>query len=242
MKDAKDIKENKDKKSSFCFLNFGWNCYDDIACIYTKQFFDSKHSIIELLYYNSQIVSSIFVVTGVVIAGWQYYLSSKSAIVQMDIERVQRAIDLAEYYKDNILEKYGPIKLVYEESGVLEILNDVKKDEFKRFDMMEAEQILSDNSIKKLKDLQNTPKFTQAVLEASKIYDFGIDFKSLMEIKDIKSEDNKMIVTIDTTKLIMHFMKDYVNDILNNIEFLPCIFHMVRLMPLWFINHYIRVI
>ncbi len=176
-------------------------------------------SSIEIVYYASQIVSSLFVIAGVVIAGWQYYLSSKSMMAQMDIECVQRAIDLAEYYKDNILEKYIPIKFVYKESGVFEILNNVKKDEFKRFDMMEAEKILSENSIKKLKDLQKTSRFAQAVIEASRIYDFGIDIKSLMEIKEIKSEDKKIVVTIDPSKLIMHFMKDYVSDILNNIEF-----------------------
>ncbi len=60
------------------------------------------NSYIETLYYTTQIISSIFVISGVVIAVWQYYLTSKSTKTEIEIQQVQRAIDLSEYYKDNI--------------------------------------------------------------------------------------------------------------------------------------------
>ena len=73
---------------------------------------------IERFVISTQIVSFIFVITATVIAVWQFCLSCKSEISKNEIEKVQKAIDLAEYYKDNILSNYLIIKTVYENSDI----------------------------------------------------------------------------------------------------------------------------
>lgn len=76
--------------------------------------------VIEALYYSSQIVASIFVISGVIIGVWQYYLSYVDSRRNLDIVRVQKAIELAEYYKDNILCSLAPLRYIYANS-LLEI-------------------------------------------------------------------------------------------------------------------------
>ena len=80
---------------------------------------------VEYLYFTSQIISSIFVSGGVLVAVWQYYLSSKKSENDLRIIQVQRAIDLSEYYKDNILTYLSAINYVFEISGVNKILDTI---------------------------------------------------------------------------------------------------------------------
>lgn len=86
------------------------------AILYCSYYKTTNYS--ETLYYSSQIISSIFVIGGVVIAVWQYYLSSKSMKTDLEIQQVQRAIDLSEYYKNNILKHYPAIKYIFDETGI----------------------------------------------------------------------------------------------------------------------------
>lgn len=63
----------------------------------------AREKSVENIYYFSQIVSAIFVISGVVIAGWQYYLTSRAELSKLQLDKVQKSIDLARFYKDNIL-------------------------------------------------------------------------------------------------------------------------------------------
>lgn len=139
---------------------------------------------IETLYYSSQIVSSIFVISGVVIAVWQYYLSSKSAKTDLEIQQVQRAVALSEYYKDNIL-RYSPaIKYVYEKTGIMDILDTLKLEQFNDFDKYELNDLFTLEKIKQLKEIQESNSFLYAVLEANTIYSLHLEFQT------IKTEEN----------------------------------------------------
>ena len=94
-------------------------------------------TILENVYYVTQIVASLAVVIGGIIGVWQYTLTTKAERSKMNIECIQRAIDLAEYYKNNILKKYAPIQFVYKNSGLMEIVKKIDKSKIDVFDKTE---------------------------------------------------------------------------------------------------------
>ena len=67
----------------------------------------------ETLYFVSQIINCMIVALGVIFAGWQFFLSKRDSARNMDIIRVQKAIDLSQFYKDNILGKYPPVRYIF---------------------------------------------------------------------------------------------------------------------------------
>ena len=107
------------------------------STLYIKNYNHSNIEMVELLYYTSQFISAIFVISGVVIAVWQYYLSYVESKRNMDIICVQKAIDLSEYYKDNILLYMAPIKYIFENSGINNIIDKIDRENIKHFDKKE---------------------------------------------------------------------------------------------------------
>lgn len=180
---------------------------------------------IEILYYSSQIVSSIFVTSGVVIAVWQYYLSSRSTRTNLEIEQVQRAIDLSAYYKDNIL-KYAPaIEYVFKKTGVLDILNNLKLEQFNDFDKFELNELFTKDQVEHLKGLQKTNLFIQSIIEADTIYDLDLDYQifdyhlNYQGSKTITEEEDPFVLSIDQKQIIVAFMSHLIADVLNNMEY-----------------------
>ena len=172
----------------------------------------------EILYYSSQIITSIFVISGVVIAVWQYYLSCKSAQTDLALQQVQRAINLSEYYKDNILDYIPAISYIFEEIGVAPILKKLKLTQLKNFDKNELEDLLSPNDIEILKSSQYSNKFFEAVVNANAIYNLNMKFltKKIKQQQDGKEID---AIAIDNNSIAISFFSDLLNKILNNMEF-----------------------
>lgn len=172
----------------------------------------------EMLYYSSQIITSIFVISGVVIAVWQYYLSCKSAQTDLALQQVQRAINLSEYYKDNILDYIPAISYIFEEIGVAPILKKLKLTQLKNFDKNELEDLLSPNDIEILKSSQYSNKFFEAVVNANAIYNLNMKFltKKIKQQQDGKEID---AIAIDNNSIAISFFSDLLNKILNNMEF-----------------------
>lgn len=194
---------------------------------------------LEAVAYLSQIISAVFVIAGVIIAGWQYYITSTSELEQIKIDQVQRAIDFAEYYKDNILHKYTPVEFVYEQSGIIDILKSIDKDKIKYFDMVEAKKCLTEAQIESLKKIQNSKEFTNSVVTAQIIYGtasnnimHGVKNDALSEldiskISDILEKADKNDIEKISEKVLLlndglatlSFMRDEINVLLNNMEY-----------------------
>ena len=99
-----------------------------------------KGIILEQVYYAIQIISALFVIGGVIIAIWQYILTSKreNELRKEEIEEVKRirnkeAIQLTEYYKDNIIDKISIINIVYRETHILDILEGIMPELMKNY-------------------------------------------------------------------------------------------------------------
>lgn len=96
----------------------------------------------------------------------------------VDILSIQRAIDLAEYYKDNILVAYSAVDYVYRNSGIDEILKKIKPSEMFRFSEKEIKSILSEKELAELKSISKTDDFIKSIIEANEIYSLNIKRKN----------------------------------------------------------------
>lgn len=172
----------------------------------------------ENLGYACEFVSSIFVIGGVVIAVWQYYLSSKCENRNLQIVQVQRAIDLSEYYKDNILKYFPGINYIFDKTGIKKILDEVRMDDLKDFDVHELEKLFTPNQIEQLKGLQNSDDFFQRVVEANDIY--GLNFNLIAQQMVAESQEGKeVVIRIDKNSIVVSFMSNLINATLNNMEY-----------------------
>lgn len=182
--------------------------------------FDSYEtsSYIETLYYTTQIMSSIFVISGVVIAVWQYYLTSKSTKTELEIQQVQRAIDLSEYYKDNILKHLPAIEYIFDETGILKILNTLKLENLNDFDKYELAELFTEEQIQKLKKIQDSDLFLKKVIEANAIYNLHLDFWISKKQAETPFEQSYISFISDQSAIIA-FLSNLVTNVLNNMEF-----------------------
>lgn len=187
-----------------------------LSVVMFRVFGVSKLKNIELTYYLSQIITSLFVIIGVVVGVWQYYLNSRAEISKMQLEKVQKAVELADLYKATILKKFSAVRYVYKTTKIAEIIQTIKKDDMKRFNRNEMTHLLSESDINKLKEIQKSDAFFEAVLEAKDIY--GLNLRN---IKKPETENN----TADYKdherykhSVLTAFFSDLIYDILNSME------------------------
>lgn len=174
---------------------------------------NSDASKIEIISFVAQILSAIFVIVGTLIAVWQYYLSSRSNIMKQETERVQKAIDLSKYYKDEILHYYSILKIVYVKAGIIDILAK-EKAKMKEFDAYELQEIFSASELNYLSEKFNSFEYAKAIIELNHCYNLGL---SLCD-KYQSLEDLKKITPSDKSNIIDCFNAKYCATVMNNIE------------------------
>lgn len=201
---------------------------------------DPKLSHIEIYGHAFQIVSVVYLIIGSVIAVWQYYLTSRSELQKNSRDNATKAVELAGYYKDNILKSFLPVRYVFEETGIMDILKKLDPAKMICFDQKELEKLLSADDIQKLKDQYTQPKFLEAVLEANYIFDLQLqnDNNQLLRLlqqknlKKDKTEENDKITSESTNKVIAlalsqvvnSYMAKEVSGLLNNLEYFALYF------------------
>lgn len=171
------------------------------------------------LYYTSQIITNIFMTSGVVYAAWQYYLSIKNSQKSFAMKQVQKAIDLSEYYKDNIIKYMPAIIYVFKSSGAFPILESVKSEQMINFNRTELEQIFTQNDIDNLKQIQDSKSFTKAIIEANKIYGLNLNIYMKELHSEISDDKTATMVLINEHSVIVAFMANILTMTLNNMEY-----------------------
>lgn len=179
-------------------------------------FSNGESEYIEILYFVSQIVSVIFVISGVVIAIWQYYLSCVESKRNLDVICVQKAIDLSEYYKDNILSYIAPIRYILRKSGISDVISKIDKSHMLHFDEKELYSCLKQEDITKLKDIQKSERFFEIVIEANSIYNLGLNQKLISYYED---EEKIKQLSAEQQDILATFLGKLITKVLNNMEF-----------------------
>lgn len=129
-----------------------------------------KISGIELIVLSSQLVSAIFVIIGTVIAVWQYWMSSSQAMNECSTARVHKAIELSNYYKENVLTGYSYVRMVLNDCGILKMLQAKRKGiEIRDFDVIELKEFYTDEEIHKIVNLPSNQDFVDAIIKINAI-------------------------------------------------------------------------
>lgn len=164
-----------------------------------------------------EILSGFFVVIGVVIALWQYVLTSQIEISKYKDERIQKAIDLSAYYKDNILDKMTQMAIVYKKSGIYEILQTVEQNRMKVFDTHELKQLYTESNIDKIKKILESDDFLATVAYVNE----KLGLNMLGQETTVTDSNGKNIskIKINKLKTYDYFLNDIVMETLNNMEY-----------------------
>lgn len=144
---------------------------------------------IEIIAFMSQILAAMFAIVGTYIAVSQYYISSQSEVINIEESRVDRALKLAEFYKDNILKDYSVIRKIYKEVGIFDILHK-NKNQMERFDSLEMEEIFTPKDLKNIKRIKVSPEY-QIMLMGLELVEKGADIADLVSQKDNRMSINK---------------------------------------------------
>lgn len=183
----------------------------------------TNSEILSNVYYFTQIITSVAIVIGGIIGIWQYTLTARTERAKNNEERIQRAIDLAGYYKDNILEGYAIIRNVFKDSGLMEIVNKIDKGKISVFDELELNRYLTEQDKEQIEEIINSEKFIQAVVQAGKIYNLNIDISEIAtsksDIDDIETNKEDTEINGFSIDISKKFMSSIVTDTLNNLEF-----------------------
>lgn len=171
---------------------------------------------LEHLYYASQTVAAAFVSAGVLIAGWQYVITARAEMSSVAINQMQKAIDLAAFYKDNILKPYKAVRYVFEQAEILQVMSCVKYESMNNFDVYELDKLMSEKQQVELKTIQNSKKFTESVLKANDIYDLHLHIESRQENDGI--EEKKALSDFEA-QISSTFMNSIVTNMLNDMEY-----------------------
>ena len=164
-----------------------------------------------------QIIVGVSVVLGAVIAIWQYVLTARCERAKIKNDRIQKAIDLAEYYKDNILSELAALRFVFDNTGISKILLNIKPSQMQDFDNVELQECLDNNSISKIKDLMGSEEMAKTIVVADRIYGLNLKIEKYIRMKKEKEGETKL--EIDADAIHRRFMSLIVNKMLNNMEY-----------------------
>lgn len=156
-------------------------------------------------------------IIGAIIAVWQYVLTSRSERAKISNDRVEKAINLAEYYKDNILPKVAALRYVFEESGIKSILDKIKPSDMIDFDSDELNEKLSSADINAITDKMKSKEMVKTIFFVDTAYNLNLGLDEFINVK--KSDGEKKEIFVDKDGILKKFMSNVVNDLLNNMEY-----------------------
>lgn len=181
-----------------------------------------NREVLEDAYYITQILCAFVVMLGGIIGVWQYILAKQTEKNQYHNNRIQKAIDLSEYYKDNILCYITFIHAVYKEAGILDILNEVKQSDMQNFDVSELDKNFTTEQKKEIKKIIKSNKFVQIIVNNASIFS-----KEPLYDKVLVEEEGKavQIVQINQSKVMNYFRNNIICETLNNLEYFSLYFN-----------------
>ncbi|NBI65079.1 hypothetical protein D3Z38_19065 [Clostridiales bacterium] len=193
------------------YTGFRHNGVTNIKALFTNQV------ALENTYYIIQITIGIIMSLGAIIAVWQYVLNARAERAKIANDQIQKAIDLSEYYKDNILIKFTALKYIFEQSDVKSIFVSIDCARMKTFNSVELKEVLSDRQCKKIKELLSLEKTAQIIVDAERIYNTDFNIWQHIEYGDEgEGESEKLIIDPD---IQMSIMSQFINSLLNNMEY-----------------------
>lgn len=156
-------------------------------------------------------------ICGFIVAYRQYKIAAAEKRIVHERERIQKAIDLSEYYLDHILVNWLLIKHVYEITGIADVLDSIKINDIEHFDKFELDSLLSPVQIDNIKKISNSKEFIDVLSSASLIMNFG-GHRIIKNVEKEESGKQRIEFNVDTNGLRYEF-SIALSGILNNLEY-----------------------
>ena len=178
---------------------------------------------LEDIYYITQILGIIFVAIGSYIAINQYIKTSKNEIDKFNNERIKKSIELAEYYKDNILGNMTIISEIYGATGILDIIKKTKGSHMENFDKHELAELLSTEDLNNIKKITDSDEYYFIIdiccyMKGINLINYQKDIDHIFDLELDENLKNK-INKLNRGKTHHIFMNNIVMETLNNLEF-----------------------
>lgn len=172
---------------------------------------------LENINYMLQIITNVVVTLGGIIAVWQYVLTARCERTKISNDRVEKAVQLSEYYKDGILPNVAALRYVFKESGVSDILGKIKPADMVNFDSDELNDKLSEADIKELVQIMKSEKMAKTIIYVDQVYNLNLDIAKYIKI--LEDKDGKQKLSVNEEYVSIQFMSQIVNNLLNNMEY-----------------------
>lgn len=177
-----------------------------------------------------EIITNIFVIVAGCVAISQYLLSVQNTkktllkdieirekeIYQRDREKIVKAIELARYYKDEILPSMRKLKKIYKEIGIYDVMQSIDKNLMLNFDIVELEKILSKKQIEQIKNLDSKYPIATVLQENSVAYNIDHSQKTIINVNSDKHVD---IEEKKTETQQSNDFSELVINVLNSLEY-----------------------
>lgn len=184
----------------------------------------------ENVYYVISSISSVVMCVGVVIALRQYFLAKKQnkalmeresqirekELFEMEKDRIQRAIDLSGFYKDNIIDKWSLVSVFYSNIGIEDIMNKIKMEDMQDFNYKEINELLTEEQLHKLEHMNEGKEYREALTFLGIVTDFG---KEYIKQEKIVDENGEEIQGVRVGRRIEYKYNILLQELLNNLEY-----------------------
>jgi hypothetical protein len=144
------------------------------------------------------------------------YIIREKEIYEKEKARIEKAIDLSGYYKDNILSGGAIINEIFTRAGILNIQSNIRDGKIKEFDIHELEENLTQNEIKRIEKILISKELLQAMAEIS----LTEEIKGANKTKKVEVVDGKEVKTVsfESNELTI-CLESLISDTLNNMEY-----------------------
>ena len=193
----------------------------------------------------AQIISAFFVIAGVFVGVWQYYISARSFAMNIQRDNIEKAIKLSEYYKDNVIHFHTIINFVFEQAGVLALLKKADLSKMHNFNKIEMKEVFGKGLLDKIEDINSSDELMNSILLANESYGLNLKIqfdtnqaqesmealtvnandgmitnaaKSTM-IKAKKEDSEARVAAKRKSLIISSFLSDVIATVLNNLEY-----------------------
>lgn len=163
----------------------------------------------------AEISSFLFIVISSIIAVWQYHISCKQETIKNDTDKVQKSIELMEYYKDNVLDKYTAIKFIFKNAKISNITEKINKCQIRDFNSTEIEELLSKEDVEEIKRIEKSKEYIVSILMANEA--FNLNLPGIQYNEDGDNGDEGLL-KVNENKIINAFLSNYISNTLNNLE------------------------
>jgi hypothetical protein len=191
--------------------------------IFTGQFVGVGENRFEISSSISQIIANLFVIFGVMVALWQYVIYSrrelelkKNEVYDMDKARIQKAIDLSEYFKDNVMQNYNPLYHVFKKTKVLDIVKKIPREKMSKFTLDELKKLISQEDIDNYKSMNSKKEFIDALYQICLTDEAWSSCLKEMEV--VEGEKTVKKVSLRKGSVLLKY-KQLLENTLNNLEF-----------------------